>query len=120
MATSLFWFSTVLIFRCLSISIITLYVRHFAANHCQMIVCEEFPGLVALPISILIVGNMLIRLYHKCSKSMAFIDGAMSAVAPVKFFMADRKDTKLVLMGKNGRGIYISIGVVNILLAISS
>ena len=47
---------------------------------------------------------------------MAFIDGAMSAVAPVKFFMADRKDTKLVLMGKNGRGIYISIGVVNILL----
>ena len=69
-----------------------------------MIVCEEFPGLVALPISILIFGNMLIRLYHKCSKSTAFIDGAMSAVAPVKFFMAEGKDTKLVLMGKNGKG----------------
>ena len=79
-------------------------MRHFAINHCLDVVCEKFPGMVVLPLMMIVILNMLLRFYHKWGKSSALLDGAMSSVAPVKFFVVDRKHTKLFSIGKDGKG----------------
>ena len=48
-------------------------------------------GAIALPLAVFVIGNTLLRIYHKCSKASALLDAAMSIVAPVKFFLFDRK-----------------------------
>ena len=48
-------------------------------------------GAIAIPLAVFIIGNTLLRIYHKHSKTSVLLDGAMSTVAPVKFFIFDRK-----------------------------
>ena len=114
LATSLFWFSSVLIFRCISISILTLYVSHFSTNHCRTsVLCNRFPGTIAIPLTLIVTGNILLRLYNaNSSKAAALLDGAMSAVAPVKFFIVDHKNHEITYMRTDGQCnilYYISI-----------
>ena len=69
-------------------------MSHFSTNHCRTsVVCERFPGTIAIPLTLIVTGNILLRLYNaNSSKAAALLDGAMSAVAPVKFFIVDRKN----------------------------
>ena len=48
-------------------------------------------GAIVFPMAVFFIGNTLLRIYHKHSKASVFLDGVMSTVAPVKFFIFDRK-----------------------------
>ena len=57
-------------------------------------------GAIAIPLAVFVIGNTLLRIHHRCSKASALLDGAMSTVAPVKFFIFDR-DNKSLHHGKS-------------------
>ena len=65
-------------------------------------------GAIALPLAVFVIGNTLLRIYHKCSKASALLDAAMSIVAPVKFFLFDRKYKGLQNMRNRDQGDYSS------------
>ena len=52
-------------------------------------------GAIAIPLAVFVIGNTLLRIHHRCSKASALLDGAMSTVAPVKFFIFDRNNKSL-------------------------
>ena len=89
-------------------------MRHFSTNHCRTsVLCNRFPGTIAIPLTLIVTGNILLRLYNaNSSKAAALLDGAMSAVAPVKFFIVDHKNHEITYMRTDGQGnilYYISI-----------
>ena len=80
-------------------------MSHFAVNYCQTHHgCTQIRGIIAIPLTLIVIGNVLLRLYHKCSKASAIVDAAMSAVAPVKFFIADGKNKHVLHMSINAQG----------------
>ncbi len=76
--TSNFFFSTVICFRSLTISVLGLFLSHFT----------EHRGIIAAPLASLFVLNILIRICFQ--RSGALLAGAMSAVAPAKFICSSK------------------------------
>ena len=81
-------------------------MSHFSTNHCRTrVICDRFPGTIAIPLTLIVAGNILLRLYDaNSSKAAALLDGAMSAVAPVKFFIVDRKNHDIPYMKTDWQG----------------
>ena len=61
-------------------------------------------GAIVIPMAVFFIGNTLLRIYHKHSKASVLLDGAMSTVAPVKFFIFDRKHKGLRHIKRRDQG----------------
>ena len=88
--TSILWFSSTLIFRCLSVSILSLYLSQYV----------DLRGIALVPILAIAAGNVLLRsswvtkgLRSYSGGSGALLNGFMASIAPAKFMRSSLKDS---------------------------